>query len=256
MDLNNKQRLVDKFDAYVATFEENGELPPMMKLKLHHSMRVADNSKVIVNDLGWQGTEENIAYIIGLYHDIGRFLQWQKYQTFSDPQSVDHGELGVSVLHDEKLLQLLPFNEQELIFHSIQFHNKKELPDNLQGEKIDHLKVIREADRLDILYVILNSIETGEIKKHPEIIWGAAYDDPATETVLATFEKNEPINYLTLASLTDWMLLHMQWICWFEYEGSKKLVKKQQLVERFKAVAPCMNRRLEKCFTHTLNQLQ
>lgn len=73
--------MVDKFHAYVATFEENGELPPMMKLKLHHSMRVAGNSKTIVNVLAWHEAEKNRAYIISLYHDIGRFLQWQRYQT-------------------------------------------------------------------------------------------------------------------------------------------------------------------------------
>lgn len=249
-------QLVEKFYSYVATFEQNGVLPAMMKLKLDHSLRVAANANSIVEEFEWDSGEKDCAFIIGLYHDIGRFLQWEKYQTFSDPQSVDHGELGVSLLHDEKLLQLLKLEDQEIILHSIGYHNKRYIPDGLHDRKLQHLKVIREADRLDILYVILNSIETGEIKKHPEIIWGAEYDGPVTPEILRAFEKKEPINYMNLASLTDWILLHMQWVCWFEYKGSKKIVLKQQLVERFRAVVPHKDQRLDNCFDHALSHLQ
>jgi len=36
--------------------------------------------------------------IIGLLHDYGRFIQWKKYKTFTDIDSIDHADLGVNLL--------------------------------------------------------------------------------------------------------------------------------------------------------------
>ena len=48
--------------------------------------------------------EESII-LIGLLHDIARFEQYTKYKTFRDSISIDHGDLGVEILFEEKEIE-------------------------------------------------------------------------------------------------------------------------------------------------------
>ena len=38
-----------------------------------------------------------LAEIMGLFHDVGRFRQYSIYKTFNDAQSEDHADLGLKV---------------------------------------------------------------------------------------------------------------------------------------------------------------
>lgn len=42
-----------------------------------------------------------MAWLIGILHDIGRFEQLRRYQTFFDYRSMDHAKYGVHVLFEE-----------------------------------------------------------------------------------------------------------------------------------------------------------
>lgn len=52
-------------------------------------------------------TEEKIrlAALIGLLHDIGRFEQYTKYNTFSDKLSADHADLGEKTLDNNDFIR-------------------------------------------------------------------------------------------------------------------------------------------------------
>ena len=41
----------------------------------------------------------------GLLHDIGRFEQLKRYQSFIDSQTIDHANLGVTILFDDNLIE-------------------------------------------------------------------------------------------------------------------------------------------------------
>ena len=46
---------------------------PRVQMKLGHIMRVAENCKRLANDLGLTEEQIQLAELIGLLHDIGRF---------------------------------------------------------------------------------------------------------------------------------------------------------------------------------------
>lgn len=86
------------FSSYVNQFDLTDE---RIKLKVLHSYKVSTIAKEIALDIGLSEKDVCLAEIIGLFHDIGRFEQVKRYQTFLDSKSVDHAELGVSILQEE-----------------------------------------------------------------------------------------------------------------------------------------------------------
>ena len=53
------------------------------------------NSEYLSNKLNLSKTDKELAKIIGLYHDIGRFEQDKRYDSFNDKKTFDHGDYGV-----------------------------------------------------------------------------------------------------------------------------------------------------------------
>ena len=54
--------------------------------------------------LGLDKADTDLAWLIGMLHDIGRFEQLKNYGTFSDADSIDHAHYGVHLLFDEGLI--------------------------------------------------------------------------------------------------------------------------------------------------------
>lgn len=59
---------------------------PRIALKLDHSLRVAQVCRRIAQSEGFSGQDCNLAWLVGLLHDIGRFEQLRRWNTFSDAQ--------------------------------------------------------------------------------------------------------------------------------------------------------------------------
>ena len=55
--------------------------------------------------MGLSKEDQDLAELIGLLHDIGRFEQVRLYHTFSDKISIDHGQKGVEVLFADKWIR-------------------------------------------------------------------------------------------------------------------------------------------------------
>ena len=85
----------DFFNAYVAGYDTESE---WIWRKHEHTIRVADNCRVLADDLKFNAYNTDLAELIGLFHDIGRFEQWRVYQSFSDDKTIDHADLGVKII--------------------------------------------------------------------------------------------------------------------------------------------------------------
>lgn len=243
--------LTERFRTYADRFRINGLLHPMHQLKLEHTIRVSADARAIASGMNWPEEEVGLAEAVGLFHDIARFPQFQKYRTFSDADSVDHGDLGVQTLENENLLAGVPAEQQALILHSVQYHNKRDLPRVLTAHEEKHLRLIRDADRLDIFFICWDSIKTGHVHEHPEIIIGIDFNGPPTPEVLDQFERGERIDYRNIRSMADRFILQLSWIHDLSYNASKRLVRDRGILEKFLEVVPVKTDRLLSCFETT-----
>ncbi|MEI7851082.1 MAG: HD domain-containing protein [Kiritimatiellales bacterium] len=243
--------LTQRFRTYVDRFRIDDVLHPMHQLKLEHTIRVAADARAIAAGMNWPEREVNLAEAVGLFHDIARFPQFQQHRSFSDADTVDHGDLGVQTLEKEGLLDGVADEPLTLILHSVQYHNKKDLPRVLTAHEEKHLRLIRDADRLDIFFVCWDSIKTGHIHEHPEIIMNIDFNGPPSDEVLDQFERGDKIDYRNMKSMADRFILQLSWIHDMSYDSTKRLVRERGMLEKFIDVLPVKTDRLLNCFEKT-----
>ncbi|MDD3225510.1 MAG: HD domain-containing protein [Clostridium sp.] len=124
------------FDNYSKRFYCSNEfINENIRLKREHTKRVCDNANMISNALNLCKKDKDIAEIAALFHDIGRFEQFKRYQTFNDKISENHALLGVRVLNENNILADLDSKTQEYILKAVEYHNMYKMPET-KGEKL------------------------------------------------------------------------------------------------------------------------
>ena len=179
------------FAEYVKPYDAEND---KIKMKIEHIERVSQVAKKLATKLELEEEDVKLAELIGLLHDIGRFEQIKRFNTFNDRKSVNHGEYGVHVLFNKQDGIIRKFVEDkqydDIIKNAIIYHNKDRLdiPDNLTTRELLHVKIVRDSDKIDILNIL-----TYEKK---ETAWEKAdlSDDIITEEIYNEFMENGRID--------------------------------------------------------------
>jgi len=95
----------------------------------------------------------DIAMVIALLHDIGRFTQAKEMKTFrEDIANYDHATLGVKLLFEKDEIRKFVSNNEydDIIKKAIGNHSKYILENNgLSDIELLHCKILRDADKTD-----------------------------------------------------------------------------------------------------------
>ena len=97
----NRKHIKKTFQEYTDRYDSTN---PKIKLKIDHTYRVANLCERIAQSLELSAAEIDLAWLSGMLHDVGRFEQLRRYNTFSDAQSIDHARFAVELLYDEGLI--------------------------------------------------------------------------------------------------------------------------------------------------------
>ena len=148
-------KLYEQFDKYVSKFDKT---QGRIKLKIDHIKRVTKICKMLAKHLKLNDEQTRLAEAIGIFHDIGRFKQVEMYDTFNDRDSINHAELGVKILFQDSLIDDFEIEEKykKIIKLAVLNHNKDKIEEGLTEEENLFCKIIRDADKLDIFYVLCN----------------------------------------------------------------------------------------------------
>lgn len=142
--------MFNKFKTYVDNYDFSND---MISRKFYHTFRVVDYAKAIAKSENLNEHDTNLAFICALLHDIGRFEQAKTYKTYNDLFSVDHGDLGYQILLKDDFISEFVTNDtdKEIVLESVKNHNKYVINSSLDGQKLFFTKLVRDADKLDIL---------------------------------------------------------------------------------------------------------
>lgn len=135
------------FQEYLKNYDINDG---SIALKIKHTYEVVKKSEYIANGLRLNKENIELAKIIALLHDIGRFEQIKEFGEFND-KKIEHAEFGVKVLFDNGLIRNF-INEDKydsIIYKAIYNHNKYKIKKNLNEKELLHCRIIRDADKLD-----------------------------------------------------------------------------------------------------------
>ncbi len=163
-----------RFEEYIKNYDMNNF---KIRQKRDHTFRVMNFCREIAISLNLKEEDINIASLIGLLHDIGRFEQLRIYDTFNDNTSVDHAILGVEILKKNHYIQeyVMDVEVQKLVLTAIENHNKLTIEDGLDERTLLFCRIIRDADKLDIL----DLYQMGDLKINSDL--GAITDDCFTQ---------------------------------------------------------------------------
>lgn len=155
------------FNQYFKRF--NIKEPNILR-KFHHSYRVMEYSKEIGKSLNFDEHDIWLCEMVGLFHDIGRFEQWTKYETYNDHDSIDHGDLSYKIIQEEDILKEINEVDKKIILTAIKHHNKYDL-NGITEERVKlFCEIIRDADKLDILFEQGNTIKNIQSKLNDNLI--------------------------------------------------------------------------------------
>lgn len=144
------------FTRYIRIFKNNNrELRHNIELKKDHTGRVCKEIVNLGKQLGLDDDALRLAEIIALLHDIGRFEQYARYQTFLDGKSENHAELGLRILKKHEVLTQFDDTIRDVILRSIQYHNRASLPQEETEPCLFFTKLLCDADKLDIWNVLI-----------------------------------------------------------------------------------------------------
>ena len=203
-------------DEYIKNYDMSLS---QISYKYYHSYRVMDNMITLAKSLNLPYSDIELAKYIGLLHDIGRFEQFKRFNSFSD-KNLDHGDLGETILRENNALDNLKISKDdyEIVYTAIRNHNKYMIEPNLDLRTLRFAKMIRDADKLDILYALNNS----EIKS---VIWED--DSIITDRVKNQFFEGKQVKNNGTETKNEKIITMFSFIYDFNYGASMEIIKNE-----------------------------
>ena len=117
-----------EFESYLNGYDREND---RIKLKIIHTYGVVKQAEELAGRMHLSAEDTDLARLIALLHDIGRFEQLKRYDSF-EPGTMDHAAYGVKVLFDEGMIRrFLPDDKWDSIIYTA------------------IAKLIRDEDKLD-----------------------------------------------------------------------------------------------------------
>jgi len=224
------------FNDYVHDFYSQGqdqENDWAIQLKEEHSQRVRQNIIMISHRLNLPEQDILIAEVLGLYHDIGRFYQYQRYETFRDDLSENHAKLGVEILADAHILNDLPKEEKDIIQNGILYHNRHRLPEDENPRCLFFCKLLRDADKLDIWRVIINYYYRKQNSNHNPVLELGLPDTPGySNKILNDLYSGRTSSSSAIKNLNDFKLLQIGWVYDINFYPTFQEIKKRNYIKK------------------------
>jgi hypothetical protein len=239
MDRQELDNLKQWFSDYCRTFDtSNAEDQQNITLKQEHTLHVCDNMAAIARDLSLDEGRVMLAEAVALFHDVGRFPQYRKYHTFRDSISVNHAALSASVLIENNVLRSALKREQDLIIRVVTLHNVFAVPEGLDPDTLLFLKMVRDADKLDIWRVSLEYYSQSEATRATAVGLDLPDTDAYSPEVLGSLRRGEMVRMSALKTLNDFKLLQLAWIFDLNFAAALRMVAEQRTIERIASLLP------------------
>ena len=221
----NVKEVYKKFNEFIKKYNLEDE---MVKLKIAHMIRVMDINMQFAK---WQNQDEEnvqLAGTIGLLHDIGRFVQIEKYHTFIDAESVDHCQAGVELLFSSNLIEFFVKDQKYyyIIEKAIANHGKMEIEQGLDEKTLLHCELIRDSDKTDIYEIML--------RENPDTVFDGVYkpDIKMNLKIVDDFYNHKMIKKTEMKTVLDDYVRKIAFIYNYYFDENLKYIKEKDYINK------------------------
>lgn len=232
MDYN---RAKEVFEQYLDGYDREND---KVRLKIIHTYGVVDQSTELAKRMKLSEEDTDLARIIALLHDIGRFEQLKRFDSFL-PDTMDHAAYGVHVLFDEGMIRRFVPEDRwdDVIRTAIARHSDFVLSGIRDEQTMLHAKLIRDADKLDNCRVKLEDALETFVGAPAEVIGAQEISPKVREDALA----GRSIFSAERVTLMDYWVSYVAYFYDLNFRESLDIVEENDFVRRIIRRIPYTN---------------
>ncbi len=233
--MENKQLIEFKkwFEEYFNRFSsQDSDVNKIMNLKRDHTYRVCEEIVALGRQLHLKTPELLLAETMALFHDVGRFEQYQTYKTFLDLKSINHAELAVRILNENQVLKKLTTEEQQIITTAIRLHNRKMLPTAEAETRLFFARLLRDADKLDIWRVVIDYYYRITSETNGAIELGLPETAEISAGAIENLLHEKIVEVEHIKNINDFKLLQIGWIYDVNFMPTLRAVHDRKYLEK------------------------
>ena len=248
--------LKNRFERYVKQFASPDPIiQAALDLKQAHTWRVCEAIVDIGEDEGLSGEDLLMAEATALLHDIGRFEQFRRYKTFSDARSENHALLGVKVIQKNAILDGIDLQTAQTIVRAVKCHNRAALPARENGRGLFFMKLLRDADKVDIWRVVTDYYRDAHHERNQTIELNLPNTPDISDAVCKSLMKGEIVQMKDIRTLNDFKLLQIGWIYDVNFRRTFQIVQEKGYLEKIRQALPENSFRVKSVYEQVLRYL-
>ncbi|MBN2419481.1 MAG: HD domain-containing protein [Deltaproteobacteria bacterium] len=245
------------FTGYVKGYaSDDSNAQENIDLKINHTFRVRSIIVDIGTSMHLKKDEICIAEACALLHDIGRFEQYRRYGTFSDSKSENHAHLGVRIIREHDVLKNFPLEAKKIIIRSVGCHNMSFIPEKGNKKWILFLKLLRDADKIDILYVVTEYYKNSVRGSNRVLELHLPDTDTISEAIYEPLLNGKIALVKDLCSLNDFKLYQMGWVYDMYFSRTLQIVKEREYLEKLRDALPKSSEKADKIYQAIITFLE
>ncbi len=216
----------NSFKKYISNFDNQAD--PGFTLKVVHTYHVVDNAIMISEKLGLSEEDVDLAALIGILHDIGRFDELKTLKNFDSVEN-DHALFASKLLFDEGLISEFIDTDKynSIIKKAIENHNKKSIENGLTEKELLHAKIIRDADKTDIFEAFMVE-ESGKGLYNYDEIGKLSISDEVYNYIMNCRQLDRKI----LKNDLEWFISNLSYTFDYNFTPGLKIIKEKKYIER------------------------
>ena len=222
-----------KFIAYAKSYLTGcEEFDRNIWLKLAHTQRVLSFAQVVSAQEHYSGYDEKTTLFSALFHDVSRFEQFKRYQSYRDSADFDHGNESELILRSGIFdFDDVDHEEFECIAYAVRMHNKLSVPENADNA----LLAVRDADKLDIFAVILDELDN---PRNPKVLYSLSTENRFSERVTAAVRNHTSPLHSELETVNDFVISKAAWVYDLNTASAKQLFIEADYLDRLRRHLP------------------
>lgn len=215
-----------EFEKYLKDFDLKN---PKILLKKVHTFGVVKAADYICTRENMTPEDRNLALLIALLHDIGRFEQLKNYNSYDDNR-FDHAGFGVKLLFDqEKIRDFISSKDyDEVIRQAIAFHSMYSLPEIQDPKILLHCRIIRDADKLDNFRV--KSVDS--LEAHFDLSKETIQKEKVSENVLQAVRDHRCVRREERKTHLDMWISYLAFIFDLNFPSSFRFILEHDYINR------------------------
>jgi len=234
-----------RFRDYAETFRNaDGTLDLPIRCKIEHTFNVCRTTEEICRREGLTDRETHVFLLCALFHDLSRFEQFRKFRTFRDAESFDHGNRSEELMLSGDFLRDVPPGVKAVVACAVRLHNKPSIPPDTPPESLPAVRMVRDADKLDILNLVYEFFTNPE-KSDPTLRLELPATPDCSDSILRAVLEGKTVLYSDLRNINDFILTLFGWASRLNYPGSARLALERKIYVKLYSLLTLPNGKAE-----------